>query len=54
MVHKIETQQQAKKEKPFLKGMMEWYGQMFFGKQKVVDHRGREKELERSLDGGHD
>ena len=51
MVHTIETTK--KQEKPFVNGMMEWYGSMLFGKKTVKTSRGEEP-LDVSFDGGHD
>jgi hypothetical protein len=51
VVHTIETTK--KQEKPFVKGMIEWYGSMLFGK-KTVSKGGKEEPLDVSMDGGHD
>lgn len=51
LVHTIETAK--KQEKPFVNGMMEWYGSMLFGKKTMKTSRGEEP-LDVSFDGGHD
>ena len=52
MVHTVDTTK--KQEKPFVKGMMEWYGSMLFGKKTVSKGGGREEPVDTSFDGGHD
>ena len=52
LVHTIETAK--KKEEPFVKGIMDWYGSMIFGKKTVSKGGGKEDTLDTSFDGSHD